>query len=303
MITTLAQRKGSLVFFNFRMRPPIYYLQYLGNGEVDFEEFLLMMKKQMMSRDVDSEMREAFRVFDRNGDGQIRWEATVKLIWRHLLSVITVLDVLGVPKTASSYTCLAVSPLDRTMLVIPIINHIPASFLTVCSPLTQAPQIIAKKKTLSYARKETWKGFLLTYRVMGIRCRCALRKFVPNRALDPKPLQRSCVRGSCGPAWVHANRTFCLIFSAANCVRAWINYSVSLKRRLKQTFCNFRIKNLSSLARNLFKRCLFSHRRKCGQFVLYSIRSCSHESCQANQQLTSQELQIKRDEFFILTRS
>ena len=54
------------------MRPPIYYLQYLGNGEVDFEEFLLMMKKQMMSRDVDSEMREAFRVFDRNGDGQIR---------------------------------------------------------------------------------------------------------------------------------------------------------------------------------------------------------------------------------------
>ncbi|KAK2568962.1 Calmodulin-related protein 97A [Acropora cervicornis] len=30
-----------------------------------------MMKKQMQARDVDSEMREAFRVFDRNGDGQI----------------------------------------------------------------------------------------------------------------------------------------------------------------------------------------------------------------------------------------
>ena len=44
----------------------------LGNGEVDFDEFLLMMKKQMKARDVDSEMREAFRVFDRNGDGQIR---------------------------------------------------------------------------------------------------------------------------------------------------------------------------------------------------------------------------------------
>lgn len=44
----------------------------LGNGEVDFEEFLLMMKKQMMSRDADSEMLEAFKVFDRNGDGQIR---------------------------------------------------------------------------------------------------------------------------------------------------------------------------------------------------------------------------------------
>lgn len=44
----------------------------LGNGEVDFDEFLLMMKKQMMSRDADSEMLEAFKVFDRNGDGQIR---------------------------------------------------------------------------------------------------------------------------------------------------------------------------------------------------------------------------------------
>ena len=44
----------------------------LGNGEVDFDEFLLMMKKQMQARDTESEMREAFRVFDKNGDGQIR---------------------------------------------------------------------------------------------------------------------------------------------------------------------------------------------------------------------------------------
>ena len=28
----------------------------------------------MMSRDADSEMLEAFKVFDRNGDGQIRWD-------------------------------------------------------------------------------------------------------------------------------------------------------------------------------------------------------------------------------------
>lgn len=49
-----------------------HLLQSLGNGEVDFDEFLLMMKKQIQARDVDSEMREAFRVFDRNGDGQIR---------------------------------------------------------------------------------------------------------------------------------------------------------------------------------------------------------------------------------------
>ncbi|KAK3750026.1 hypothetical protein QZH41_008665 [Actinostola sp. cb2023] len=42
-----------------------------GNGEVDFEEFLVMMKNQMQHRDADAEMREAFRVFDRNGDGSI----------------------------------------------------------------------------------------------------------------------------------------------------------------------------------------------------------------------------------------
>ena len=47
-------------------------LSSLGNGEVDFDEFLLMMKKQMQARDSESEMREAFRVFDKNGDGQIR---------------------------------------------------------------------------------------------------------------------------------------------------------------------------------------------------------------------------------------
>lgn len=48
-----------------------------GNGEVDFEEFLLMMKKQMQARDTESEMREAFRVFDKNGDGQIRCDYSV----------------------------------------------------------------------------------------------------------------------------------------------------------------------------------------------------------------------------------
>ena len=41
---------------------------------MDFNEFLLMMKKQMQARDVETEMREAFRVFDRNGDGHIRRE-------------------------------------------------------------------------------------------------------------------------------------------------------------------------------------------------------------------------------------
>ena len=56
------------------MRLDHNFLQSLGNGEVDFDEFLSMMKKQMLARDhdADSEMLEAFKVFDKNGDGQIR---------------------------------------------------------------------------------------------------------------------------------------------------------------------------------------------------------------------------------------
>lgn len=46
---------------------------FSGNGEVDFDEFLVMMKTQMQHRDADAEVREAFRVFDRNGDGSITY--------------------------------------------------------------------------------------------------------------------------------------------------------------------------------------------------------------------------------------
>lgn len=42
-----------------------------GNGTVDFPEFLTMMSKQMSSRDTADEIREAFRVFDKDGNGFI----------------------------------------------------------------------------------------------------------------------------------------------------------------------------------------------------------------------------------------
>ena len=41
-----------------------------------------MMKKQMQSRNAEEEMREAFKVFDRNGDGSIRY------IYYHHRSVV-----------------------------------------------------------------------------------------------------------------------------------------------------------------------------------------------------------------------
>ena len=42
-----------------------------GNGTIDFEEFLTMMSRKMKETDTEEEMREAFRVFDKDGDGFI----------------------------------------------------------------------------------------------------------------------------------------------------------------------------------------------------------------------------------------
>ncbi len=42
---------------------------FAGNGEIDFEEFLTMMAKKMREADSEEEVREAFRVFDKDGDG------------------------------------------------------------------------------------------------------------------------------------------------------------------------------------------------------------------------------------------
>ena len=45
------------------------FVLYPGNGEIDFEEFLSMMAKKMKETDSEEEIREAFRVFDKDGDG------------------------------------------------------------------------------------------------------------------------------------------------------------------------------------------------------------------------------------------
>ncbi|XP_052103548.1 calmodulin-like [Mytilus californianus] len=45
-----------------------------GDGTVDFHEFLTMMSKQLSSRDTAGEIREAFRVFDKEANGFITVE-------------------------------------------------------------------------------------------------------------------------------------------------------------------------------------------------------------------------------------
>uniref|UniRef100_T1K1M3 EF-hand domain-containing protein n=1 Tax=Tetranychus urticae TaxID=32264 RepID=T1K1M3_TETUR len=46
-------------------------LKLARNGTIEFNEFLHMMSRKMKETDKEEELREAFRVFDRNGDGFI----------------------------------------------------------------------------------------------------------------------------------------------------------------------------------------------------------------------------------------
>ena len=43
----------------------------VGNGTIDFPEFLTMMARKMKDSDTEEEIREAFRVFDKDGNGFI----------------------------------------------------------------------------------------------------------------------------------------------------------------------------------------------------------------------------------------
>jgi calmodulin len=42
-----------------------------GSGTIDFPEFLTMMARKMQDNDTDEEVREAFKVFDKDGNGFI----------------------------------------------------------------------------------------------------------------------------------------------------------------------------------------------------------------------------------------
>eukprot|EP00092_Neocalanus_flemingeri_P032668 GFUD01035533.1.p1 GENE.GFUD01035533.1~~GFUD01035533.1.p1 ORF type:complete len:154 (+),score=62.38 GFUD01035533.1:119-580(+) len=51
-----------------------------GNGTVDFDEFLVMMSKQMQDKDSDDELRQVFKVFDRDGNGLITVEELMQVL-------------------------------------------------------------------------------------------------------------------------------------------------------------------------------------------------------------------------------
>lgn len=65
-----------------------------GDGTIDFSEFITMMAKKMKETDSDEEIREAFKVFDKDGNGFIRQpspfgQRTCRIQCRnHLMKVI-----------------------------------------------------------------------------------------------------------------------------------------------------------------------------------------------------------------------
>ena len=44
---------------------------FAGNGIIDFSEFLVMMARKMKDGESTDEIREAFRVFDKDGNGYV----------------------------------------------------------------------------------------------------------------------------------------------------------------------------------------------------------------------------------------
>lgn len=53
------------------LRNMVHMVDQDGNGTIEFDEFLIMMSRKLKDSDGDAELREAFRVFDKNGDGFI----------------------------------------------------------------------------------------------------------------------------------------------------------------------------------------------------------------------------------------
>ena len=58
-----------------------------GDGTIDFQEFLGMMKSKANEADQESDLREAFKIFDRDKDGYIDMKELKKVV---IIIIITI---------------------------------------------------------------------------------------------------------------------------------------------------------------------------------------------------------------------
>lgn len=56
---------------------------YTGNGLIEFSEFSDMMAKRLQDTDEEEELREAFKVFDKDGSGSIS-KSELKFVMENL---------------------------------------------------------------------------------------------------------------------------------------------------------------------------------------------------------------------------
>ena len=48
------------------------------NGSIEFDEFLVLIANKLRTEDVQDELKDAFRVFDRNNDGYLRYRVSAR---------------------------------------------------------------------------------------------------------------------------------------------------------------------------------------------------------------------------------
>ena len=73
---TISTKELETVMTSLGQKPTLAELEMMikevdvdGNGEIDFGEFLAMMAKKLKETDLEEDIREAFRVFDKQNSG------------------------------------------------------------------------------------------------------------------------------------------------------------------------------------------------------------------------------------------
>lgn len=87
-----------MVFF-FIEKLSVYQIKILGNGVIDFDEFTDMLDKTKSIADPEADLKEAFKVFDLDGDGIITAKE-LKLVMHSLGQPVSGSDIEDMIKEA-----------------------------------------------------------------------------------------------------------------------------------------------------------------------------------------------------------